>query len=115
MKSSYTLRSGAGTSAGASPDAIRLAMMLRAASSIGLPWPMMCSAALQATSKPQAAPTRSNKRNVALRRAESCASIRVLRPSGKSPRTGDSPHARGLRANAGSSDDGLRTVPACSP
>lgn len=31
-------------------------MMLRAASSIGLPWPMMCSAALQAASKPQRHP-----------------------------------------------------------
>ena len=115
MNLSYACRSGAGTSSGVSPALTRLAMAVRLASSIEWPCSTMCSPAFAAASKPYASLALARRRNVRWRVLESMASIARRSFSGKSPRMGDSPHARDLRAKAGSGLAGFLTVWAALP
>ena len=115
MNLSYACRSGAGTSSGVSPALTRLAMAVRLASSTERPCSTMCPPAFAAASKPYASPALARRRNVRWRVLESMASIARRSFPGKSPRMGDSPHARDLRAKTGGRLAGFLTVWAALP
>ena len=101
---------GPSSGSGGSLCAIRLASASRLASSGALPPSTIAAMARTAFPKPLATPALC--RSVSSRRLDpgSNASRRSTSPSGSSPRRGDSPHALGLRASAGSSVAGFLTV-----
>lgn len=101
---------GPSSGSGGSPCAIRLASASRLASSGVLPSSAIAVMARTAFPNPLATPALC--RSVSSRRLAlgSRASRWAASPSGSSPCNGDSPHALGLRASAGSSVAGFLTV-----